>query len=117
VDEHDALALYLTFVGAVLQLHAELPDTLLWLDEGAADIVIPDDAIFEGQAGDLRITDGCWHAGVWNGDDHVGVCGCLARQLPAHLFTYLVDGAAPPAPVGAGKVEIFEKAKPAAGVW
>ena len=47
VDQHDALALDLTFIGAVLQLDAELSDALLWLDEGAADIVIADDAVFE----------------------------------------------------------------------
>ena len=46
VDQHDALALDLTH-WRVLQLDAELSDALLGLDEGAADIVIADDAVFE----------------------------------------------------------------------
>ena len=49
VDQHDALALDLKFVGAVLELDAELPDALLGLDEGAAHIMIADDAVFEGK--------------------------------------------------------------------
>jgi hypothetical protein len=32
----------------VLKLHAELPDALLGLDEGAPDLVIADDAEFKG---------------------------------------------------------------------
>ena len=44
VDQHDALALDMRAVGVVLQLHAEVADLVGRLDEGAADIVVADDA-------------------------------------------------------------------------
>ena len=106
------LPLTCALVGAVLELHAELADALLGLDEGAADIVIADDAVFEGDAGALRIADGRGHAGIGNGDDDVGVGRSLARQLPAHLFAHFVDRAAADDGVWPGEIDVFEDAEP-----
>jgi len=41
--------------GIVLELDPEAPDALLGLDEGAADVMIPDDAQFEGNSGFPRV--------------------------------------------------------------
>ena len=49
-------------VGIVLELDAERADGLGGLDEGAAHIVIADDAEFEGNAGLLGIAQGGGHA-------------------------------------------------------
>ena len=51
VDQHDALARDHRAVGRVLEAHAKLADLLGRLDEGAADIVIADDAELVGDAG------------------------------------------------------------------
>src|SRR6186997_2618949 len=112
INEHDALALHLTLIGAVLQLHAELPDALFGLDEGAADVVVADDAVFEGQARHLRIANGRGHARVRDRDDDIGVGRSLARQLPAHLFPDFVDRAAADDRVRPGEVDIFEDTEP-----
>src|SRR4029453_17597571 len=112
VDQHDALALDLAFIGAVLQLYAELPDALLGLDKGSADIVIADDAVFERQPRLLRIADGRGHARVRNGDDDVCIGRSLARQLPAHLFPYFIDRAATDDRVRPGEIDVFEDAEP-----
>ena len=81
VDQHDALARDHRAVGAVLQAHAELADRLRRLDEGAADIVVADDAELVGDAGGLRKADRRRHAGIRHRHDHVGVRRRFARQL------------------------------------
>ncbi len=96
----------------MLELDAELPDALLGLDEGAADIVIADDAVFEGQSGFLRVADRRRHAGIGNRHDDVGIGRRFARQLPAHLLAHLVDRAAADDGVGPGEIDIFEDAEP-----
>ena len=51
VDQDHPLAGHHGAIGAVLQAHADLAHRLRRLDEGAADIVIADDAELEGNAG------------------------------------------------------------------
>ena len=72
VDQHDALARDHRAVGVVLQADAELADRLGRLDEGAADIVVADDAELERNAGGLGIADRRRHAGIGHRHDHVG---------------------------------------------
>src|SRR3546814_1805933 len=50
VDQDDPLALDIGAVGIVLQLDAEMADLVGRLDEGAADIMVADDAELEGNA-------------------------------------------------------------------
>jgi hypothetical protein len=48
VDQDDPLAFDIGAVGVVLQLDAEMADLIGRLDEGAADIMVADDAELEG---------------------------------------------------------------------
>src|SRR6185295_3711385 len=59
-----------------------------------------------------RIADCRRHAGIRNRYDDVGIGRRFARQLPAHLFTHLVDRAAADDGVGTGEIDVFEDAKP-----
>ena len=62
VDQDHALALDQGAVGVVLQAHAEMADVVGRLDEGAADIVVADDAELERQARLVGIADRRRHA-------------------------------------------------------
>ena len=64
VDQDHALARERHAVGVVLQPHAQMADMVGGLDEGAADIVVADDAELEGDAGLLGIADRRRHAAV-----------------------------------------------------
>ncbi len=72
VDQHDAFAGDDGAVGGVLEADALVADRLRRLDEGAADIVIADDAELVGDARFLRIAERGRHAGVRHRHDHVG---------------------------------------------
>ena len=96
----------------MLELDAELADALLGLDEGAADVVVADDAELEGNAALLRVADGGGHAGVRDRDDDVGLGRRLARELRAHLLADVVDVAAADDGVGPGEVDVLEDAGP-----
>ena len=64
VDQHDALAADHRAVGGMLHPHADLADRLGRLDEGAAHIVVADDAHLEGNARELGKADGGRDAGI-----------------------------------------------------
>ena len=81
VDQHDALAGDHGAIGAVLEANAELADVLGRLDEGAADIVIADDAKLVGNARLLGVSDRGRHAGIGDRHDDIGRGGSLARQF------------------------------------
>ena len=110
VDQHDPLAFDLPLIGAVFQLHAELANALFRLDEGAADIVVANDAELERRSDFLRIADCRRHPGIRNGNDDVGVGRRLARQLPPHLFPHVIDAAPFDDGIGPGKIDVFEDA-------
>ena len=112
VDQHDAIAAHGAGVGRVLELDAELADALLGLDEGAADVVVADDAELERDAALLRIADGGGHAGIGDRDDHVGLGRRFARQLRAHLLAHVVHVAAADDGVGPREVDVLEDARP-----
>ena len=83
VDQHHALAFDHAAVGVVLQLDAHVADRIAGLDEGAADIVVADDAELEGNAGLLREADRRRRAGIRHRHDDVGLDWALERQLGA----------------------------------
>ena len=83
VDQHDALAVDHRAVGAVLEPHAKGADVLRRLDEGAADIVVADDAELVRDARRLRVADRRRHAGIGHRHDDVGVGRGLAGELRA----------------------------------
>jgi hypothetical protein len=77
-------------VGAVLQLHAQVADAVGRLDEGAADIVVADDAEFERQP-PRRVADRRRHAAVRHRHHDIRT-PALARQLGADALAHVVDG-------------------------
>ena len=81
VDQHDALAVDHGAVGRVLEAHAQVADRLRRLDEGAADIVVADDAELVGDARVLREADRRRHAGIRHRHDDVGLGRRFAREL------------------------------------
>ena len=119
VDEDDALAFEQIVHRVELEAHAEVAHALLGLDEGAAHVVVADEAEAEGNAGLFRVAERGGDAGVGHGHDHVGGHAGLARQLAAHLVARLLHPAAEDAAVGARKVDVLEDAarlRHAAGV-
>ena len=70
----------------MLQLHAELADPLLGLDEGAPHIMIANDAKLEGQAKFMGIADGGGHAQIRNRDDHIGIGWRFLRRFGPSPF-------------------------------
>src|SRR5690606_11822344 len=110
VHEDDALALDVHAVGVVLQLHAQIADRIRRLDEGAADIVVADDAELEGNARSGGISDRGRHAGIRHRYDHVRRYAALARQLYADPLARVIDAAAFDHAVGAREVDILEDA-------
>src|SRR6185503_10228980 len=83
------------------------------LDEGAADIVVADDAQFERQARPLGIADRRRDAGIGHRHDHVGGHGAFLGELGADLLARLVDADALDLAVGAGEVDVLEDAEAA----
>ena len=81
------------------------------LDEGAADIVVADDAEFEGNAGLLGKADRRRHAGIGHRHDDVGLDRALAGQFDADLLAHVVDVAAFDDRIGPGEIDIFEDAE------
>ncbi len=81
-------------------------------DEGAADIVVADDAELERDAAFGRVAHGGGDAGVWDRDDDIGIDVAFAREFGADAFARLVDGHAFHDRVGAGEIDVFEDAEP-----
>ena len=111
VDEHDALAGEHVAVGVVLEAHAHVADRVGRLDEGAADIVVADDAEIEGQAGRLGEADRRRRAGIGHRHDEVGRRRRLARELGADPLAHLVDAAALDDRIGPGEIDVLEDAE------
>ena len=96
VHQDHALALDRGAVGVVLQLHAEMADMVGRLDEGAADIVVADDAELEGNARLGCIADRRGHARIGHRDrPHRPATARLAGQLGADALARLIDAACP----------------------
>ena len=96
----------------VLHAHAEFAHRLRRLDEGAADIMVADDAELVGHAACLREAERGRHAGIGHRHDDVGVDRRFARRARAHALAHVVDAAAVHDRVGPGEVDVFEDAGP-----
>src|SRR6185437_15872826 len=107
----DALAFELGAIGVVLELDAEMADLVGRLDEGAADIVVADDAELEGQAALRGVAQGRGHAGIGDGHDDVGGHMALARELHADPLPRLVDIVAVDDAVGPREIDVLEDAE------
>ena len=110
VNEDDALAFEQIVHGVELEADAEVADALLGLNEGAAHVVIADEAEAEGKAGLFRVAERGGDAGVGDGNDDIGGHAGLARELAAHLVARLLHPAAEDARVGAREVDVLEDA-------
>lgn len=65
----------------MLQLHTEGADLLRRLDEGAPDIVVTNDAVFEGDAALLRIAERRRRTAIRHRHDDVGIDGRFLREV------------------------------------
>ena len=110
VDQNDALAFQQIAHRIQLEPHAEVAHALLRLDEGAAHIVIADQAEAERNPALRRISEGRRHAGVRHGHDQICRHAGFARKLAAHLVAALLHPAAVDSAVGPGKVHMLENA-------
>ena len=91
-----------------LDLDPEVADRLLRFDEGAPDVVVADQPELEGDSRLLGIADGGGDTRIGNRNDHVGLDGMLAGEVPAEFLAHPVDLSAEDGAVGTGKVDVFE---------
>ena len=110
VQQDDALALENAADRVQLDLDAEVPDRLLRLDEGPADVVVADQPHPHRQLRLFREADRGADAGVGDRHDDVGVGRRFARQDAAELRAHLVDAAAEDVAVGPREVDVLEHA-------
>src|SRR6202035_2096086 len=110
VDEDDALSGDEFTNGIEFEFDAEIADGLRRLDEGAADVVIANEAHAEGNFGFEREANGGGDTGVWNGDDHVGFDGMFLSEETAEHFAGVGHGAAEDDAVRARKIDVLEDA-------
>ena len=110
IDEDDALAFEQIAHRVELELHAEVAHALFRFDEGAADVVVADEAEVERDAAFRGVAERRGHAGVRHGHDEISRHAGLARKLAAHLFAALLHPAAKDAAVGSREVDVLEDA-------
>src|SRR4051812_31838414 len=94
----------------MLHAHAGFADRLRRLDEGAADIVVADDAEFERDAGMLAVADRGRHARIRHRYHDIDRHVALARELRTEGLAHLVDRAAVNDGIRTGEVDVFEDA-------
>src|SRR5215475_8699009 len=92
-----------------------MADLVGGLDEGAADIVVSDDAELEGNPGGIGIADGGGYAGVGDRDHDVGLDRRLPRQLGADSLPRLVDARPFDDAVGPREVDVLKNTEAPAG--
>ena len=111
VDEDHPLALDQRAVDVELEAHAHVADLLGRLDEGAAHVLVADDAHGVGNAALVGVADGRGRAAVGHRADEVGLDRRLAGQLDADLAPGLVDRAAAEDRIGAREIDMLEDAE------
>src|SRR5208282_3445082 len=96
--------------GVQLQLHAEVADRLLRLDESTSDVVVADEAKAKRDATFCGVSDGRGIAGIGDGNDDIGVHGSFARELASHGVAALIDRAPKHQTIGTRKINVFKDA-------
>src|SRR5262245_5518145 len=87
-----------------------MPDLRVRFDEGAPDVMVPNQREPEFQPRLGGVADGRRDAGVGHGHDDVGIRRTFPRELFAHPVTALVDAAAEDHRIGAREIDMFEDA-------
>ena len=110
VDEHHPLALHRLRDG--VELDAHLVDALILTggDEGAADVLVLDEAHAVGDTGFLGVTQRCVQPGVGHAHHHVGVHRVLLGQNGTGTEPGGVDGDLVDDGVGTGEIDVFKDA-------
>ncbi len=90
IHQHHALALDGAGDCVQLDAHAVLTLLLAALNEGAANVLILNEADAVGDAALLRVAQGGVQAGVRHADDHIGIHRVLLCQEAAGLLAGLV---------------------------
>ena len=96
----------------MLHADAEFAHALGRLDEGAADIMVADDAEFERHAGMLAVADRGGHAGIRHRHHDVDLDMAFARELRAEGLADVIDRAAADDGIRPREVDVFEDAGP-----
>src|SRR6516164_7358961 len=112
VDQDDALAFDRGAVGVVFHLHAGFANALGRLNEGAAHIVVADDAEFEGHAGMLAVADGSRYAGIRHRHHDIHRDVTFARELRAESLADVVHRSSSDDGVRPREIDIFEDTGP-----
>src|SRR4051812_34462783 len=112
VDQDDALAFDRGAVRRMLHAHAEFAHALGRLDEGAADIVVTDDAELERHAGMLAVADRGGHPGIRHRHHDVGCDMAFTRELRAEGLAHFIDRSPADDGIRPREIDVFEDAGP-----
>src|ERR1051325_5345592 len=110
VDQDDALAVQNAPHRIQLDLHAEVPNRRLRLDERPSDIVIADQSHPKRHARLLRVPHRGADAGVGHRNDDVAADRLFARQHAPEIRAYFVHAASEYVAVGPREVDVLENA-------
>ena len=87
----------------MLQLDAEMADMVGGLDEGAADIMVANDAELEGNLGGIGVTHRRGHPRIGHRHDDVRGNAGFVGELGADALAHFIDAEALDLAVGAAK--------------
>ena len=110
VDQDHPFAFEQAVNSVQFQLHPEVADRLLRLDESTSDVVVANEAKAKRNTTFGSVSDGCGIAGIRDGHDDIGVDWGFARELASHGIAALIDRAAKHQAVGTRKINVFKDA-------
>src|ERR1700738_4933298 len=96
----------------MLHAHAEFAHALGRLDEGAADVVISNDAEFERHPGFPAIAERGRHAGIGHRNHHIDLDMAFAHELRTEGFSDFIHRSAADDRIRPREIDIFEDAGP-----
>src|SRR5258708_8043931 len=96
----------------MLHAHAEFAHALGRLNEGAADVVVSDDAEFERHPGMLAVADRGGHAGIRHRHHDVDLDMAFAGELRAEGFSDFIHRSPADDGIRPREVDVFEDAGP-----
>jgi len=94
--------------GVELELDADVSESLVWLDEGAADVAVLEEAFAVRDTRSLGIADAGCGSRIGDACDQVCVDGVLPGQFCSHGLSGFIYQLALYDAVGAGEVDVLE---------